>query len=403
MKNKKILSLFLSLILILAPSSSSLAANQSKIVGLDDNVTSYLIGNEKTGDIYYEKNADQSLPMASLSKLMTYLLVKEAVDEGEISLDQEVVASEEAAKFNSWEYSALGLEEGEVFTVEELLEGLIVVSGNDAAYQLAVTVADSETEFARAMTMKAAELGLDSQIYYNASGVETESGQENSSSARDLFKLTQHIVEKYPEILEYGQVREIVDPRRNIDVESTVPLIGDIEGVDGLKTGTTDGAGACLVTTTDMKKLDEKDDFRTIGVVMGADQKDTRDSVMSDLIYYISRYYNLEKVLDKNVAVESIKNNTTTQGYIDVYPNEDINIIVKDGTHAAIKYNIKDDIKAPIKAGDQLGEARVSYEDEEYTVDLLAKNDLKKASTFSRIVRTSQDAADFLLKVLIAR
>lgn len=402
MKNKKILSLFLSLILILAP-SSSLAANQSKIVGLDDNVTSYLIGNEKTGDIYYEKNADQSLPMASLSKLMTYLLVKEAIDEKEISLDQEVVASEEAAKFNSWEYSALGLEEGEVFTVEELLEGLIVVSGNDAAYQLAVTVADSETEFARAMTMKAAELGLDSQIYYNASGVETESGQENSSSARDLFKLAQHIIEKYPEILEYGQVREIVDPRRNIDVESTVPLIGDIEGVDGLKTGTTDGAGACLVTTTNMKKLDEKDDFRTIGVVMGADQKDTRDSVMSDLIYYISRYYNLEKVLDKNVAVESIKNNTTTQGYIDVYPNEDINIIVKDGTHAAIKYNIKDDIKAPIKAGDQLGEARVSYEDEEYTVDLLAKNDLKKASTFSRIVRTSQDAADFLLKVLIAR
>lgn len=402
MKNKKILSLFLSLILILAP-SSSLAAKQSKIVGLDDNVTSYLIGNEKTGDIYYEKNADQSLPMASLSKLMTYLLVKEAVDEGEISLDQEVVASEEAAKFNSWEYSALGLEEGEVFTVEELLEGLIVASGNDAAYQLAVTVADSETEFARAMTMKAAELGLNSQIYYNASGVETESGQENSSSARDLFKLTQHIVEKYPEILEYGQVREIVDPRRNIDVESTVPLIGDIEGVDGLKTGTTDRAGACLITTANMKKLDEKDDFRTIGVVMGADQKDTRDSVMSDLIYYISRYYNLEKVLDKNVAVESIKNNTTTQGYIDVYPNEDINIIVKDGTHAAIKYNIKDDIKAPIKAGDQLGEARVSYEDEEYTVDLLAKNDLKKASTFSRIVRTSQDAADFLLKVLIAR
>lgn len=402
MKNKKILSLFLSLILILAP-SSSLAAKQSKIVGLDDNVTSYLIGNEKTGDIYYEKNADQSLPMASLSKLMTYLLVKEAVDEGEISLDQEVVASEEAAKFNSWEYSALGLEEGEVFTVEELLEGLIVASGNDAAYQLAVTVADSETEFARAMTMKAAELGLNSQIYYNASGVETESGQENSSSARDLFKLTQHIVEKYPEILEYGQVREIVDPRRNIDVESTVPLIGDIEGVDGLKTGTTDGAGACLITTANMKKLDEKDDFRTIGVVMGADQKDTRDSVMSDLIYYISRYYNLEKVLDKNVAVESIKNNTTTQGYIDVYPNEDINIIVKDGTHAAIKYNIKDDIKAPIKKGEELGKAIVTYDDNEYEVALISKMDLKEASLFSRIIRTSQDAANFLLKVVMAR
>ena len=200
MKNKKVISLILSLILILVP-LPAFAANQNKIVGLEDNVKSYIIGNEKTGDIYYEKNADESFPMASLSKLMAYLLTKEAIDEGKISLDQEVIASEEAAKFNSWEYSALGLEEGETYTVEELLEGLIVASGNDCAYQLALTVDDSETEFARNMTMKASELGLNSQIYYNASGVDTEDGQENSSSARDLFKLTQHKIEKYPEIL----------------------------------------------------------------------------------------------------------------------------------------------------------------------------------------------------------
>ena len=381
----------------------ALAANQNKIVGLDDNVTSYIIGNEKTGDIYYEKNADESLPMASLSKLMTYLLTKEAIDEGKISPDQEVTVSKEAAKYNSWEYSALGLEEGETFTVKELLEGLIVASGNDCAYQLAVTVEDSETEFARNMTMKASELGLNSQIYYNASGVETENGQENSSSARDLFLLTKHIIEKYPEILEYGSVREITDPRRNINVESTVPLIGEIPGVDGLKTGTTDQAGACLISTADMKKIDDKDDFRTIGVVMGADQKDTRNSVMSDLIYYVSRYYNLESVLDENVAVDSIKTNTVSQGYVDVFPSENVNIILKDGEKAAIKYDIKDKIKAPIKAGEVLGEAYVSYEDEEYKVPLVAKSDFKEASMFSRIMRSSEDAADFLLKVLIAR
>ncbi|WP_416335049.1 D-alanyl-D-alanine carboxypeptidase family protein [Anaerococcus sp. DFU013_CI05] len=402
MKNKKIISLLLSLILILAP-MPALAANQNKIVGLDDNVTSYIIGNEKTGDIYYEKNADESLPMASLSKLMTYLLTKEAIDEGKISPDQEVTVSKEAAKYNSWEYSALGLEEGETFTVKELLEGLIVASGNDCAYQLAVTVEDSETEFARNMTMKASELGLNSQIYYNASGVETENGQENSSSARDLFLLTKHIIEKYPEILEYGSVREITDPRRNINVESTVPLIGEIPGVDGLKTGTTDQAGACLISTADMKKIDDKDDFRTIGVVMGADQKDTRNSVMSDLIYYVSRYYNLESVLDENVAVESIKTNTVSQGYVDVFPSENVNIILKDGEKAAIKYDIKNKIKAPIKAGEVLGEAYVSYEDEEYKVPLVAKSDFKEASMFSRIMRSSEDAADFLLKVLIAR
>ena len=402
MKNK-IIAGFLTILLSFAPLAPSLAANQERVVGLEENVVSYLIGNEKTGDIYYEKNADKSYPMASLSKLMTYLLVKEAIDEGEISLNDKTVASEKASKFNTWEYSALGLSEGEIFTIEELLEGLIVVSGNDCAYQLANEVADSEAEFARMMNMKASELGLDSQIYYNASGVETEENQQNSSSARDLFKLTQIIIEKYPEILEYGKIREIVDPRRDINEESTVPFVGEIEGVDGLKTGTTNEAGYCLVTTTNMKEIDSKDNFRTIGVVMGADQKDTRNMVMSDLIYYVSRYYDLKKILDTNVAQQTIKTNTVKQGYVELYPDKDINIIVKDGEKANIKYNIKDDIKAPINEGDVLGDVKVRYKDKEFDVDLISKSNLEEASLFSRITRASSDAADFLLKVLISR
>lgn len=402
MKNKKIIPILLSILFILNP-LKVFAANQSKIVGLDDNVKAYIIGNEKTGEIYYEKNSDQSYPMASLSKLMTYLLVKEEIDAGNISLDDQVEVDPEASKFNSWEYSALGLKEGEIFTIRELLEGLIVASGNDCAYQLAITVADSEAEFARNMTMKASELGLKSQIYYNSSGVETENGDENSSSASDLLKLTQHIIKKYPEILEYGQIREIVDPRRDIDVKSTVPLIGEVDGVDGLKTGTTDKAGACLISTVDMKKLDEKDNFRTIAVVMGADQKDTRNSVMKDLIYYVSRYYDSKNVLDTNVAVKSIKTNTVSQGYVDIFPSENINIIIKDGKNPTIKYNIKDDVKAPINAGEVLGKATVEYDDKQFDIDLVSKSNYKEASKFSKIFRTSQDFADFLVKLLIAR
>lgn len=402
MRNKKIIPILLSILFILNP-LKVFAANQSKIVGLDDNVKAYIIGNEKTGEIYYEKNSDQSYPMASLSKLMTYLLVKEEIDAGNISLDDQVEVDPEASKFNSWEYSALGLKEGEIFTIRELLEGLLVASGNDCAYQLAITVADSETEFARNMTMKASELGLKSQIYYNSSGVETENGDENSSSASDLLKLAQHIIKKYPEILEYGQIREIVDPRRDIDVKSTVPLIGEVDGVDGLKTGTTDKAGACLISTVDMKKLDEKDNFRTIAVVMGADQKDTRNSVMKDLIYYVSRYYDSKNVLDTNVAVKSIKTNTVSQGYVDIFPSENINIIIKDGKNPTIKYNIKDDVKAPINAGEVLGKATVEYDDKKFDVDLVSKSNYKGASKFSKIFRTSQDFADFLVKLLIAR
>lgn len=198
-------------------------------------------------------------------------------------------------------------------------------------------------------------------------------------------------------------MREIVDPKHDIKVASTIPLVGEIPGVDGLKTGTTDDAGACLISTVNMKEIDSKDDFRTIGVIMGADQKDTRNSVMSDLIYYVSRYYDSKSVLDKNVAVDSIKINTASQGYIDIYPAEDVNIILKDGQNPSIKYNIKDDIKAPINKGQELGQAIVTYGDDEYKVALVSNTDLKEASLFSRIIRTGQDAANFLLKLVIAR
>ncbi|MDU2585185.1 MAG: serine hydrolase, partial [Anaerococcus prevotii] len=124
------------MILILT-GTSSLAAGEGRVVGLDGNVTAYLIGNQENGDIYYEKNADEALPMASLTKLMTFLLVREAMDEGKIDLNTSVKADKRAEELTSWEYSALGLKENESYSVEELLQGLIAVSGNDCAHLLA--------------------------------------------------------------------------------------------------------------------------------------------------------------------------------------------------------------------------------------------------------------------------
>lgn len=397
----KILSLIMALSILIMP--VSFAASQNKIVGLDDNVKSYIIANEETGEVYHEKNADESRPMASLSKLMTFLIVMEKIDEGEISLDTKVKADAEAEKLTSWEYSALGVKEGEIYTVDELLEGLIAVSGNDCAYLLANTISVSESAFAREMNEKAKELDLESQVYYNSSGVETEDELQNSSSARDLLKLSQYILKTYPEILEYSAIREIKDSSRDIDKKSTIPLMDEIEGVDGLKTGTTNDAGYCLVTTVDMNKLDSKDEFRAIGVVMGADQKDTRDMVMSDLIYYVSKYYSTRTILNTNVAIKSIKDITVKQGYIDLYPKDDLKMIIKEGENPTIKYNIKDNIIAPVKEGEELGEIEVSYHDDSHKAGLYSKKALDKASLFSRIVRTIEDTTDFLLKTVIAR
>lgn len=397
----KIVSLVMAAFIFFMP--ISFAVEQSKVVGLDDNVKAYIIANEESGEVYYEKNADEPRAMASLSKLMTFLVTKEAIDNGEISLETKVKADKEAENLTSWEYSALGVKEGEIYTVDELLRGLIAVSGNDCAYLLANTISVSEAAFAREMNDKAKELDLESQIYYNSSGIETEDGYQNTSSARDLFKLTKYVLKTFPEILDYAAIREIKDSARDIDKKSTIPLMDEIKGVDGLKTGTTDKAGYCLVSTIDMKELDSKDDFRSIGVVMGADQKDTRNKVMSDLIYYVSKYYSTRTVLDTNVAIKSIKDVTVKQGYIDLYPKEDIKMIIKEGENPTIKYNIKDDLIAPIKENQDLGEVEISYKDESYTVGLLSKKALDRASLFTRVVRTVEDSCDFLLKTVIAR
>ena len=397
----KLASLIMAAFIFFMP--ISLAAGQNKIVGLDENVKAYIIANEENGEVYYEKNADEPRAMASLSKLMTFLVTMDAIHTGALKLDTKVKADKEAEKLTSWEYSSLGVKEGETYTVDELLKGLIAVSGNDCAYLLANTVSVSEPAFAREMNEKAKELDLKSQVYYNSSGVQTEDGYQNTSSARDLFKLSQYILKTYPEILDYAAIREIKDPGRDIDKKSTIPLMDEIKGVDGLKTGTTDEAGYCLVTTVDMSKLDSNDDFRSIGVVMGADQKDTRNKVMSDLIYYVSKYFSTRVVLDTNEPIKSLKDITVKQGYIDLYPKEDIKMIIKEGENPTIKYNIKDDIKAPIKENEDLGEVEVSYKDESHTVGLFSKKALDRASLFSRVVRTVKDTCDFLLKTIIAR
>ncbi|WP_276864497.1 D-alanyl-D-alanine carboxypeptidase family protein [Anaerococcus tetradius] len=402
MKFKKTMLIsLLTLVFLLIP--GEIFAAQTRVVGLDSNVSSYLIGNEETGDVYYEKNADEARPMASLTKLMTFLLVRDAIEEGKINLNTSVKADKKAEELTSWEYSSLGLKEKESYSVEELLQGLIAVSGNDCAYLLAKTVAGSEEKFATLMNEKSKELGLSSQKYYNASGIETKDNKENQSSARDLFKLSSFIVRKYPDILRYSTMDEVNIPGKGIRKTSTIPLRKDIKGVDGLKTGTTDKAGYCLVTTVDMKELDGSDDFRCIGVVMGADQKDTRESVMSDLIYYISRFYSCKKVLDVNKSLDSIEVGSAKQGYIELYPKENLSIISNDDKKVATKITLNKDIKAPIKKGDILGKVDVSYDNKYHVVDLVSGSDVERASLFTRIVRNIENNVNFLVDLLIAR
>ncbi|MDO4594012.1 MAG: D-alanyl-D-alanine carboxypeptidase family protein [Tissierellia bacterium] len=397
-KRLRVLSLVFSALIVFTPAISK----AERIVGYDEQVESYMIGEEKTGEVFYEKNADQKMPIASMSKIMTYLLTKEAIDENKISLDDKIEVSKKAAKLNSWEYSALGLEEGMKIKVEDLIKGLIVVSGNDCAEQLAELVAGDEKEFAKLMNKKAEELGLETQSFYNASGIQTDDDKQNSSSARDMFKLCQYVIKKYPEVLDFASIKQIDINDLNIHAKNILPLVGEVDGVDGLKTGTTEEAGYCLISTVDMNKLDSKDQFRTIAVVMNAQSSEIRESAAQDLIYYVSRFFDTDKILNTDTPYDSIKMNSVKEGYVDLYPKENLEIIRNLDKRIIEKVDVDQSIKAPIKKGEKMGVAKIKYDDKEYDVDLIAAKEQKEATKFSRVIRAFKDSCNFLLECLIA-
>lgn len=398
----KIATILLTLSLALSP-SLSFAKDEGRIVGYDSQVKAYIIGDTDSGEVFYEKNSDKAYPIASVSKLMTYLISKEAIDDGIIALDTEFEVSEDAEKLTGPEYSSLGLKEGETSNVKELLEGLMVVSGNDCAVELARLVSGSELEFVKKMNERAKQLGLESQSYYNAHGLQTESGKQNSSSAKDLFKLSQIIIDKYPEVLEYAKTRKIVDKKRGIEKNSTIPLVGEIDGVNGLKTGSTQEAGFCLATSVDMDKLDNKDDFRTVAIVLGSETAEVRNLVMTDLIYYVSKYYDTKEILNSEIPAQTLKLNSASSGYVDLYPTESIEFVIKHGSVPSTKFDLDQTIKAPIKAGEKFGKVKVSYKDKTYDVSLVARNSQDEAKRFTRVMRTLEDSCNFLLECIIAR
>lgn len=405
--SKKIFTFVLTLFILITPISSladdNVRKEGDKIVGVDENVRSYIIGSEDSGDIFYQKDADTKYPIASMSKLMTFLLVREAIDNNKIGYDSKIKATKDAEELTGPAYSSYGVKEGEEYTIKDLLTGLMVVSGNDCANLLATTIAGSEDKFAQMMNDKAKQLDLNSQQYFNASGLNTEDDKQNSSSAKDLFELTRIIVDKYPDILEYSKIREINDEEKNIHEKSTIPFVGEIDGVDGLKTGTTDEAKYCLTTTIDMAKLDRKNNYRAIAIVMGAETRDDRNSAMTDLIYYVSRFFTYKKIADINHPSKSIKVNSVKEGYIELYPDKDLGFILKDKMMPSVKYDIKKNIKAPVKEGEVLGKVNINYKDKDYEASLISKKNQTEASDFTRIKRTISDACNFLLECIIAR
>lgn len=356
-------------------------AKSYAIFGIEKKTTASLIGDANSGALFIAENIDEVLPIASISKLMTFLLVKEKIAEGKFKLEDKVKVSVTAS---SEEGSSLDLKAGEEISVKDLLDGLMIVSGNDAAVALAELVGETESKFVTMMNDKASELGLKNATFINASGL-TKNGQDNKMSTRDIFTLSKTIIEKYPEVLEYAKTTVLEQPSRNFKKESTIPLVGEVEGVDGLKTGHTDEAGYCLVSTMKIKKGESE--FRIISVLMGAKTKADRAQYMKDMLNYAKQNIETRKLIDIEKFTKKVDVKSASNGYVELVPKEDIERVSMKGINYTTEVNVGE-VKLPLKKGDKVGEILIKNSNEVIaTVDLVAKEDYSKAGLLSRTVR----------------
>ena len=377
MKFKKILTAVLAAV--------NLAAVTSPVMGAEYNAPSYILIEADTGTVLLEENADTPLPPASVTKIMTVLLVMDAVADGKITMDEKVTVSEYAASMGG---SQVYLEPGEEMTVGELLKCVVVASANDGAVALAEKVAGSEEAFVRMMNERAASLGAKNTVFYNTNGLDDDV-EGHVMSARDIALISRELITKYPEVLELSSIW--MDTIRNgaFGLTNTNRLIRFYPGANGLKTGSTAKAKFCMSATA------ERNGMTLIAVVMAAPTRDDRNETAKKLLDY--GFAGWETV---TAAPEALPEMRVVGGVTDslklVCEGEKL-LLTKGGT-SKLKCDIvlPEYLSAPISGGDVIGTAEFSVDGEKVaSLPIKAAESVEKIGYFSLLSR-------FLKKMLLA-
>ena len=354
-------------------------------INVNEYIKGALLGDLETGEVLYDFNTNEQLAIASITKLMTYLIMKDAIEAGEISLDYDVVISGHA---EATEGSRFGIKTGETIKLDMLTKGMLIVSGNDCATAISEYVGKSESNFVKMMNDKAAELGLMSASFVNPNGLpinDEETGQNHMSIA-DLYKLVRHILTKYPETLEITSQKELVIPERNFSRAATNPVLGIIEGVDGLKTGYTDKSGLCLISTVPVTGSGQ--DFRLIAIIMGAQSHEDRINKTKELLEYGKNNFSYQKLANVTMSIDNVYISSSKAAKIQVYPASDFNKIVKNDEVVKTEITYNDKVTAPIAKGEKIGTITIYIKDKEVgKVDAVVNEDIEKANIFVRIFR----------------
>lgn len=359
-------------------------SDTSSEINLAEQAKSAIMIEASTGKIIYEKNANESMPMASMTKMMTLLLIMENIRDGNLTWDEKITTSEYAASMGG---SQIFLQPGEIMTVEDLVKGICIGSGNDAAVAMAERIGGNEEGFVKMMNDKVKELGLKNTNFVNACGLDADN---HYSSAYDMVIIARELV-KYDKILEYtGTYEDYLrkDSTNPFWLVNTNKLVRYYSGVDGLKTGYTNTAGYCITTTA------KKDNMRLITVVMGEPSSAVRSSETTRMLDYGFNTYKIDNVLSKDTVLSKNKVILGKDLEVEVVPHEDINILnSKIGTKRNVTYDVEiNDIKAPVKVGDVVGKINIMEDGSVImSIDATVSKDIDKANIFVVYLRDLMD------------
>lgn len=351
---------------------------------LAKNAKSAILIEATTGEILFEKNAHEKLAPASMTKIMSMLVIVESIEKGVINWDDIITVSENASGMGG---SQILLETGEQMKVSDLFKGIAVASGNDAVVALAETIAGTVDEFVNMMNQKAKELGLKNTNFKNPHGLDEAN---HYSSAYDMSIMAKELI-KHEKVLEFTSIYEDY-LRKGTDREfwlvNTNKLVRFYSGVDGLKTGYTGSAGYCLTATA------KKNNVRLIAVVMNEESSSVRNAEITSMLDYGFAKIKTVEIANKDTVIKKIEIDKAKDKFVELVPIETISIVKQKTEQVGeITYDVKlDKVKAPIKKGDVVGKLIVMEDGKKIKESNLTVNkDVEEASFIELYLRNVTD------------
>jgi D-alanyl-D-alanine carboxypeptidase (penicillin-binding protein 5/6) len=358
---------------------------EAAIANLDVKARTAILLDYHSNEILFEKDADRKIFPASMTKIMTSIIAFDLIKNGDLKLSDKFIVSENAWRLSQAGYSSMFIMVGDEISVENLLKGIIISSGNDACIALAEGIAGTEEEFALLMTEKAREIGMENTNFSNSSGINSP---DNLSTVRDIMIMSKYLIKNYPKFYEYFKETEFTWDRTGgdpITQGNRNPLLYKNLNADGIKTGYLSYEKYSLASSIN------RNGRRLIAVGSGFNSKNARSKESTKLLTYGLTNFDLVNISKAKEPFEKVDVWLGKQDKVDVYTNEDVYKTIKKAKKKLLKVSVKYEgpIEAPIKKDEKVAILKVVYDDElvgEY--DLLASKEVKKVNFVSRLLKS---------------